>query len=226
MFYSCFDLFVINLSTGKEVTSVTITTDSNGTGKAVLESPLVLPLSDTYGSPISYAFAYDRGSHFPKDYKYHCGCSSVPKPKWMASDLLKIKGFNEDAIEIISINRPQTNYTGGLIIDFSIVCPVLDWTCGVNDSYWKNTALGRIIAKTLVLKSNVKLIQYLLNTDKVSYYTLLSREAMYGKRAKYTDLSDQLIKVIANDYFPKEIDHCFACNPRRNSGFGKSEIIV
>ena len=221
-----FDLLIINLTTRETIKTLEITTDANGLGNATIATPFLLPYSDEYGNPISYAFAYERGAFLPKDYKYHCGCSSVPQPKWMKSAQLTVGGFNEDTLEIISTDRPKTSYSSGLLIDFSIVCPALDWTCNVTDSYWKNTALGKILAKTLVLMTNVKLIQYLLNTNNVSAYTLLSREAMYGKRTQYRNLSSQLIKVIANDYFPTEIEHCFACNPKRNNGFGKSEIIV
>lgn len=104
-------------------------------GFGTLKQEMILPLSDKYGNPICYSFVYDRMGALPKDYKFHCGCTSVSQPEWMDKKTLSVGGFSVNDPSDIEIGKTGSKYSNGLIIDFTISCPAMNWICEVKPSF-------------------------------------------------------------------------------------------
>lgn len=198
--------------------------DVDGTGKGKLSQKLRLDLGDEYGRPICYAFVYDRNSGLPKNYTWHCGCPGIPKPEWYQHQMFSIGGFSVDDPSEINFDNSNESYSNGLIVDFEIGCPVAAWMCSVGEEYWKSTSFGRLVAKTMTIGANAKLVQSILDSSNPNYYTLLRREALYGKRSHFNKLHDELITYLASEMYPENLDKCVGC--KSALGFSKSQIIV
>jgi len=206
------------------VETVTVTVDSTFEGS--VSTNISLPISDEYGRPICYALAYDTKGNKPKDYKYHCGCSSVPKPNWMKDKIVNAKGFSVANFANVNRSSCTSDYTNGLIADFSIKCDPFDWLCDQDDDFWKCNNFGRVLAKVLVLMTNSKLAHRIVNMEQPDFYSLLSKEHLYGKIKKYNRLVEELIDYLVTDGLPEQMKCCLVCNPKRSLGFKKQAIIV
>lgn len=202
---------------------INVTVASNGYGS--VDSNLSLPLSDKTGNSICYAFVYDRMSGLPRDYKFHCGCTSVPEPDWMEQKTMEVGGFSVSDPTEIDLDKCSGRYSNGLIIDFEVSCPSMEWICNVKESFWKTDIFGRVAAKTMVIGANAKFIQSILDSSNPSFYTLMGREALYGKRSHFNKLYDDLLTLLSTKLYPENLDNCIQCLDNA-SGFSKGEIIA
>ena len=203
---------------------VTVTQSGNSiSGKITTDK--TLPLYDNKGRRKCYYIGYDRKGADPKNFKFHCGCASVPLPNWMQDRHLEIGGFDTDNIDTLSSKRCDSKYSNGLVICFNLQCDLFGWLCDVKPDFWKYDPFGSVFAQAVMLKANAKLAQKILNSESPSFYTLLGREGLYGKRNHFRKLSDDLMTLMATKYFPSQMDHCFICDPSKSGGFSKSSII-
>lgn len=218
-----YDIWILNCDTGDLLHTIPIEVVGKYTEVKI---PISLPTIDDKGRAISYAFAYDRKDGNPMNYKFHCGCSGVALPNWDRDNYLAAGGFSVDDVRLIDFDSCSSKHTNGLIVCFDLKCDMFSWLCDVDDSFWCNTAFGRIMAKALVLITNSKLAQCILNSQNPNFYTLLGREALYGKRNSYRKLAGELITLLATEYLPEEMKNCLTCNPSESMGFKKREILV
>lgn len=77
----------------------------------------------------------------------------------------------------------------------------------------------------MVIGANAKFIQSILDSPNPNFFTLMGREALYGKRSHFNKLYDDLLTLLATDIYPENLDGCIQCLDNA-SGFSKGEIIA
>lgn len=183
-----------------------------------------LPLSEA-GKPIIYAVAYNRAGGFPLNYAYHCGCGPGTKPAWMRNKYMDSRGFcvnniNEVVHKSSSCNR---DYTGGLIVEFELVCDPAGWICSQSDTFWRKSSWGRIFAKAVQIIATRKVISAILDTGRINFYTLVSAEALIAKSEAFAKLTDELMVYLSTN-MPDNASHCWHC--KSGDGFKKRGILI
>lgn len=184
----------------------------------------IQPLSEA-GKPISYSISYERNGGLPLNYTYYCGCGDQYKPTWMKNKYMESNGFCVDALGEIIPGSSCCNrlFTGGLIVEWEMICDPAEWICKQDDGFWKTSHWGRIAAKAAQLLTTQKLIAAILDTSRVNFYTMFSADELQEKRIAFSKLTDELI-VYLSENMPPHVDHCWSCEPAQ--GFNKRGIIV
>ena len=98
--------------------------------------------------------------------------------------------------------------------------------CDVEDSFWCDNKFGRLMAMILMLMTNAKLGSKIVKSQDVNFFTLLSREQLYGKIQSNSKIAKELIDNLASSELPIQMERCLRCNPKTIGGFRKQEIII
>lgn len=189
------------------------------TGDSVL-----IPLSQ--GSrPITYVVSYARGASFPLDITFYCGCGENYKPQWMKSKYFEASGFCVDDLASVIPNASCCNkkITGGLILEWEMVCDPGAWMCQQDKTFWNSTQWGRVAAKASQLIITSKSISAVIDSGKTNYYTMTSSEDLAAKRQKFTELAMELFDYLGSN-MPDHVSHCWKC--KADSDFRKNSIII
>lgn len=184
----------------------------------------VQPLSEA-GKPISYSVSYERNGGIPLNYTYYCGCGDQYKPMWMKNQYMKSMGFCVDNLSELFPENTNCNRlnTGGLIVEWELICDPAEWLCKQDDSFWKLTQWGRVASKAAQLLCTQKVIAAILDTARINFYTMFSADALIEKKLAFARLTDELIAYLAEN-MPPHVNHCWSCKPQQN--FSKRGIIV
>lgn len=177
------------------------------------------------GKPISYAITYERGAGYPLNFTYHCGCGYNRKPMWMKNSYMSADGFCVNDLEDVVIGDSCCNrkYTGGLIVEWEMVCDPTAWICQQDDSFWKSTQWGRVASKAAQLITTIKVIGAVLSTGRVNFYTMIAADELMQRREAFNKLSMELIEYLS-DNMPEHVKHCWRCES--TMGFSKRSIRV
>lgn len=181
----------------------------------------LFPLSEA-GKRVSYAIAYDRGSAYPLNFTYGC-CGN--HPLWQQNKYMDSHGFCVDDMEDIIPGSSCCNraYSGGLIVEWEMVCDPSAWICQQDDSFWKSTQWGRVFAKFTQLITTIKTTSAILSTGRVNFYTMISADELNERRTQYNKLSMELVDYLSTN-MPEHVGHCWKCKPEMN--FSKKTIRV
>lgn len=183
----------------------------------------IKPLSEA-GKPITYVVSYERNGALPLNYTYYCGgCGDSNKQLWIRNKYMASNGFCVDALTDIQIGATCCNraYTGGLILQWELICDPAQWICGQDESFWKSAPWGRIAAKAAQITITQKLIQAVLG--KINFYTMFSAEQLEQQKAHLSTLTDELVSYLSKN-MPAHANHCWTC--KSSHGFSKSLIKV
>lgn len=211
-----------NTSTPVRTVSIVHPGNNQQVGATLPGSPL--PLSEA-GRPIHYAIAYDRNGAYPLNYTYTCGCGADKNPAWMRDNYFQSRGFCVSAMEHVRHGGHSCNrdYTGGMIVEFELMCDPYSWLCGLQDTFWTINPWGKIFAKFVQIICTNKAIASILDTGRVNFYTLISAESLIEKKAALTELADELMMYLAVN-MPDDVSDCWSC--KGSYGFAKRGIIV
>jgi hypothetical protein len=164
-----------------------------------------LPLAQD-GVPLVYYFAWQRtGSAAPYDNDVDCGCSSGPG----YGQYIIVQGG--EAVDFSSMPAiVQTDRRShGIQLNVLISCKASNVICKNMES---NEAIKAVIANMIAFKANMIVIQKILDTNSVNRYTMMSRDAQYGKlsqfKAEYSGRMQHLILV-----FDTTLSDCYECKP-------------
>ncbi len=125
------------------------------------------------------------GAFNPRDNKISCGCSRrEPHEEWIA--LHGITGNDVSTWELREA-LPESDFANGLLLDLAINCATADLICGGEneDLDYMNDPTARVMAKSIQLKAGEILINDILSSKNINRITMMSREALYGKRSHY-----------------------------------------
>lgn len=197
-----------------EVASVVVNTVANQIVYVDIE-PIVLNLhndSDRHGQS-TYYFAYDlpTGARPLNNTVTCCG----KKPTWQ--QYMDVNGVRGATAQNMSIANGDCN---GLSVDCFIKCSPLSWVC--NSDVLEGFQINLVVARTVQFRAAAKLIQKILDSPATNYYTVMNREALYGKRNHLNKRYEENIQWLAANAPLTETD-CLKC---RDNRLKKASILV
>lgn len=127
------------------------------------------------------------------------------RPSWKAH--LDISGFTTN-----TITPPIESGGGGTAMGIAIrgyfQCDDMDYFCSLDKDAGVN--FRNIVARSIQAKGSAYLLNYVLNKQDVSQYTLMNREEMHDKRVyleqRYNDYLDWMV-----DNYPSRANDCYVC---------------
>ena len=176
-----------------------------------------LPMTDMRG-PKSYAVTYDPSGLTPLNNKLDCGCGGNARD-WHR--FINASGFNEIDFSNVAYNS-SNELAYGIRLDVEITCDNIDWLC-IDPSFWKTNKYYRSAAKCLQMFQIGRLINYVLKSGNINRYTLLEREALYGRRNHLKAEAEKYLGYLGKNV-PLETTNCFVCRP--SALMAKSSIRV
>lgn len=218
-----FDIEVYNNIDSDPIQTYTVTTQANKTTWYDLPTPLKLEMSDDTGENPQYYLIYSVNGMKPKDVKGSCGCSSANYKYYWNTKSPNYKSFEKDRwSEYIMLTGIQggdistrenwgtSEYLNGIILEASFACKQIDLICKQNMDFESN-ALALAMAYTIRFRSASILIDNILSSGNLNRYTMLEREALYGKRNNYLKEFANRISWLADNINWKAND-CLTCN--------------
>lgn len=199
-----------------------VTSAANSLQYVTLSTPLELPLWSNQTSIITYYVVYDLiGTYKPKNNKADCGCSNkqaVAYKTW--GNFYGIKGNNSSSLD--SFNT--TTEFNGLVLDVDFKCDTKRLICSDDMPLdFENDGRAMQIAYCIRFQAGYLLAQLILDSQEVNRYTLLDREALYGKRNYYKKKYEDWIAYLCENTEITNTD-CLICRP--NNNFVKGTIRV
>jgi len=202
-----------------EIASYNMTTAANSLQFVTLTPSLKLPLFSTKVSNLEYFIVYELdGSLMPKNNKSDCGCgkstSAVTYKNWLT--IHGIKG---------STSGPLTNYQtskelNGLVLDGVFTCDKTRLIC--SDEYpldFESDERAMDYAYAIRYKAGMMLVQQILDSANINRYTIMGREALYGKRNSYEKKYQEYIAYLCENTEITNTD-CLVCRPNPNYSLG------
>jgi hypothetical protein len=185
------------------------TTTGNVGTRRILEVNKTLPLTDKFGERITYYVCYERPANaLPFDNKLKCGCGSEVLG-W--DNYSEINGFQ--ALSISDLEQKQSTtwcaseqYSMSLIVKGEFRCNGIDFLCGIDPT----SEYGQILAYTLQLLAVKELLDAILKSDRVNFYTLMNPEMMLAMRNENSGKAAANIKWLAQNV-PGYLTDCYSC---------------
>lgn len=189
----------------------TINSAVNTPQYAVLSPALEVPLWKQNGDKIEYYFVYTISGFMPRNNKSQCiPCSGgVKDVAW--NNWLQVYGIRGNGNDFKNFSR--TSELNGLIIDAEFMCNAGRAIC--SDEYpldFENSGRAMQIAYAIRFKAGAILIDNILSSPEINRYTMLDREALYGKRNHYRSKYEQWIQYLCENTEAINND-CWACKP-------------
>lgn len=205
------------------IATYNMTTAANVVQYVSLSTPLQLPLWSDKVSQLEYYFVYSvNQSVMPKNIKENCGClkkSALKYQNWFT--VSGIRGNSDTQFNMFGgVNAKEMN---GLILDVALTCKKDRLIC--SDEYPLDFNNGRVnqMAYAVRFKAGAMLVQMILDSPAINRYTLLGREALYGKRNHYNAQYEKWVSYLCENTEITNQD-CLICKP--NPNFVKGTILV
>jgi hypothetical protein len=191
------------------IAAYTINAVANTVSNATLTPALELPLWSDNINDLEYYFIYTLSGFQPKNNSHGCvPCGTGEKnPKW------------KNWVDVKGIKGNSTNYEAfaghnelhGMILTADINCDANRFIC--SDEYPLNFATDGYamkIAETIRYRAGALLIDDVLSSGQINRYTMMDREALYGKRNYYRKKSEDNIAWLCSNT-PYINNDCFTC---------------
>lgn len=203
------------------IATYNVTTTANALQYVSLATPLKLPLWSERVSSLEYYVVYSiDGSVLPKNNKENCGCgkkSNVTYKSW--TTITGIKGNSGTDFDKFTTAKEMH----GLVVDATFTCETERLICSDNMPLDFND--GRILQMGYAVrfKAGALLTQLILDSANINRFTLLGREALYGKRNHYNAQYEKWIAYLCENTEVENND-CLMCRP--NPNFVRGTILV
>lgn len=180
----------------------------------------------------------------PVKTKVHCGCGelskvnvwssqakfqnlSIPQARYNWLDWMVLTGTKGDLITKRDDDWTHENLSHGLMIDAEFICNANEILCNGSLDF-TNDEVAMAQAYAIRFQAGARLCDLILSSPKLNRYTMLDREALYGKRSHFKKEADQYAQWIAQELTSPErinsINDCFSC--RNTHGFHKAGIKI
>lgn len=211
-----FTVSIVSTDPTQTFDDIDVTVKNNKLIMQTLDTPLELPMTDAMGTRILYWFLWDRQGYLMKDIKWHCGCTGS-QPPW--KQYMEAAGFQTNDVATYDVTA-ASQYTNGLVLDSMFTCYGTDFICSIDD--WSDP-YAQVVATTIQLLAIRKLISFILNSERVGFYTLVKAEELHTRVTKLNDDIKWRMKWLAKKIPVSESD-CLVC--RDASKITKKELIV
>lgn len=182
------------------------------TSYGVLTTPLELPMWSNNVHNLEYYFVYERSGFLPKNNKSQCiPCSGGAKVVTWAN-WLSLRGIKGNDTSFSSFNKQDELM--GIALDVELKCEGARVICSDDYPIDFETGYGLQMAYAVRFKAAALLIDSILSSPQINRYTMMDREALYGKRASYRSTYDEWIVYLCKNT-PIINNDCWVCKPNR-----------
>lgn len=159
-----------------------------------------------------------------------CGCNNGTKYRdnpYLA--VTKVAGVQSDTVANLGGANYVTGEMNGLVINAKWECDYYTWLCDLAQDPTAPTSgsrllLGMALADTLQAKSMMILIDSILTSGRINYYTMvLDANVLYAKHKHYEQIYSQGIANLTY-YIPTDVTDCLLC--RDNKQLKQSNISI
>lgn len=218
-----FDIEVYNNLDADPIDTFEVESEANKLKWFTLTSPLELEMSDDSGENPQYYLIYSVSGKKPKDVKGSCGCSSANYKYYWDLKTPRYKSYEKDRwSEYIMLTGIQGNdisdrenwgtseYLNGILLDAKFVCKTGELICKQNMDF-ANNELALVMAYTVRYRAAALLIDAILSSGNLNRYTMMDREALYGKRSHYIKEYQNRVSWLS-DNINWQANDCLTCN--------------
>lgn len=191
-----FDVKIYNNVEDDALYTINVTSVANKVTWTTLETPLNLPMYDAQAEYLQYFFLYEYPGFKPKDNSFKC-CSTVLnfncyKPvlmnindaRYMFHRWCNVTGVNGASVDAIRDSSSSfNNHAMGLLVDGEMKCDTQGIAC--NDTDYNYSAIAKVKAYAIWYRAGAFLANAILSSQNINRFTMLDREALYGKRNNY-----------------------------------------
>lgn len=196
------------------IAQYTIASTANTLVYGAMVTPLELPMWSRNVTDLEYYVVYTVSGFMPKDNKVECvpcsgGAARVPYTNW-----LKLYGITGSDTSYNSFNT--TEYLNGLVLDVDLYCQPQRVIC--SDEFpidFNNSGRGMQIAYAIRFKAGQLLLDQILSSPEINRYTMMDREALYGKRNSYRANYEKWVQYISDNHMPMMNADCWRCKPNK-----------
>lgn len=207
-----------------------LTTEANKVKWNTIATPIDLPMTDEGGAAIRYDFLYTVATApgSPKDNGISCGCGgykpvfSLSSPKFRPMNnaasgwemYVMIGSASGDTITTGNDRDTLTfgqSYLNGIILDVEFLCDFSDILCASISDFEDNPLAGTIAASIRYM-SGMFLIDAILASGNINYYTMTDRERLMQKKASYAKEYEYRMKEVIVPAVNIDHNDCLICN--------------
>lgn len=168
-------------------------------------SAITLPLFSEVENELYYFFEYAPGTARPFNNELMCGCSGEGWKKYMRFGSYGVNSGS--TFDNYGIYTGQAAY--GLILEGYVDCAQLDWMCRLEQMNGYN--VRDVIARCIQFKGAIQLIMGVVESGRVSKYSVLADEGLIAKAQHLQSLYEQNIAWVVQN-LPDNLSACFGCH--------------
>ncbi len=229
-----FDIDIYNNLSEEPIHTISVTSQPNKVSIVNIE-PILLQLSDNNYDNLEYFFIYPRTTKQPKDNKPTCGCGGVhwcfnsenpcfadakaTKDRWRQYAM--IGGISGDDISARE-NWGITQEMNGIILIGEFNCDKYSYFCNPNMDF-ENEEIRQAIAHAINYKLGEFIMDFFLDTENISRFTVLGHEAINNNRTYYNSRYSVMINFIAENIDTSKFG-CLSCKSVQNAKFSTQRL--
>lgn len=217
------DIFIyssLDLTTPLDTVTATVTANKQYF-TATLTTPLEIDLGEIrtdLNERIYFVYQLPTG-FVPVNNKTEKGCGCNKGSKYRDNPFLavtKVAGMQSDSIANLGTSNYVTGDMNGLVINANWQCDYYSWLCELSQDPTTATGgsrllLGMGLADTLQAKAIMILIDSILTSGRINYYTMvLDADILYAKYKHYESIYNKGIANLAF-YIPADVTDCLIC---------------
>lgn len=175
---------------------------ANTWSQFTFSSPVSLPLFREAQWDVRYNVYYEPDGAKAMPNKLWC-CTT---PQWM--NHLDVGSFALSSAPIDDNFVPNHSEGAGLVLNGYFTCNKLDWICDIDEMNGYN--MQDLIARLIQWRSSISLMNRVLKSGKVNYYSLVVGDSYAMHQKKLIDLYTNTIDWVAQN-LPSGVSSCWGC---------------
>lgn len=223
----------LDLTTPLDSATATVTANKQYF-KATFATPLTIDLSNIrtdLNEKIYFVYTLPAG-FVPANNQNEKGCGCNKGTQYRDNPYLgvtKVSGIQTDTVANLGGSNYVTAYMNGLVINAQWECDYYSWLCDLAQNPTTTTngsrlLLGMALADALQAKAICILIDSILTSGRINYYTMiLDANVLYAKHKYYNDIYQKGIANLAF-YIPTDVTDCLIC--RDDKKLKQSNILI
>lgn len=210
----------LNLATPLAVATASVVMD-RVKATAVFSTPFEIDLTDIRDDYNQrFYFVYQLPSGFmPVQNKTVIGCNCSAAIVYRDNPYLKVmcKPVGVQSVDVSSLDKPYTvGYMNGLVLNTTFECDYFSWLCDLstninNPKVGGRMNLGLALMDAIKARSTAYLLDSILKTKRINYYTMiLEEESIHNRVHQQNAIFENAIHLLVEE-IPSDISDCLVC---------------
>lgn len=232
----------IDIYSSLDLTSVLATTTANVTANKILTTATFATAFEKDLGDVRY----DLDEYFfivyecpigavPVSNNVQIGCGCKGKANNILDNpflqIMEVTGVQSSSIANLSSPISQQSTMQGLVLNASMECDYYSWLCDLAQELLQTTniggqraRLGMALADGIQAKAVMNLVDSILNSSKINYYTMiLDPNHLFAIKNKFKGIYELAISNLSY-YMPSDVSDCLVC--AENKTIQKGQILV